>query len=107
MKTKHYLTAADVEILVDTAAQYATAHNFNVSIAVVDVLSMVQYAWHFLLQRFLLTVMRSGIVVREARRFKLSVVFLKRPAVLVSVLMRLLYVSPCAMVLSCAREEGF
>jgi len=36
MKTKHYLTAADVEILVDTAAQYATAHNFNVSIAVVD-----------------------------------------------------------------------
>ena len=36
MKTKHYLTSADVEILVNAAAQYATAHNFNVSIAVVD-----------------------------------------------------------------------
>ncbi|WP_038342055.1 GlcG/HbpS family heme-binding protein [Acinetobacter sp. A47] len=36
MKTKHYLTAADVETLVNAAAQYATAHDFNVSIAVVD-----------------------------------------------------------------------
>ncbi|UUM29105.1 heme-binding protein [Acinetobacter colistiniresistens] len=36
MKTKHYLTSADVEILVDAALQYATAHSFNVSIAVVD-----------------------------------------------------------------------
>lgn len=36
MKTKHYLTAADVETLVNAAAQYATVHGFNVSIAVVD-----------------------------------------------------------------------
>jgi uncharacterized protein GlcG (DUF336 family) len=36
MKTKHYLTSADVEILVDAALQYATVHSFNVSIAVVD-----------------------------------------------------------------------
>lgn len=36
MKTKHYLTAADVEILVDAASQYATEHSFNVSIAVFD-----------------------------------------------------------------------
>ncbi|EPG40923.1 GlcG/HbpS family heme-binding protein [Acinetobacter colistiniresistens] len=36
MKTKHYLTSADVEILVDAALQYATAHSFNVSVAVVD-----------------------------------------------------------------------
>lgn len=36
MKTKHYLTAADVDILVDAALDYATAHSFNVSIAVVD-----------------------------------------------------------------------
>lgn len=36
MKTKHYLTSADVEILVNAASQYATAHSFNVSIAVFD-----------------------------------------------------------------------
>ncbi|WP_109441666.1 GlcG/HbpS family heme-binding protein [Acinetobacter haemolyticus] len=36
MKTKHYLTAADVEILVDAASKYAAVHSFNVSIAVVD-----------------------------------------------------------------------
>lgn len=36
MKTKHYLTLADAEFLLNQAQQYATDHAFNVSISIVD-----------------------------------------------------------------------
>lgn len=36
MKTKHYLTLADAEFLLEQAYQYALSQQFNVSIAVVD-----------------------------------------------------------------------
>lgn len=36
MKTKHYLTLADAEFLLNQAQQYATEHAFNVSISIVD-----------------------------------------------------------------------
>ena len=36
MKTKHYLTLADAEFLLEQAYQYALSQNFNVSIAVTD-----------------------------------------------------------------------
>lgn len=36
MKTKHYLTLDDAEILVDAAIKYAQEHQFKVSIAIVD-----------------------------------------------------------------------
>lgn len=36
MKTKHYLTLADVEFLLNQAHQYAIENSFNVSIAVTD-----------------------------------------------------------------------
>ncbi len=36
MKTKHYLTLADAEFLLEQAYQYALSQCFNVSIAVVD-----------------------------------------------------------------------
>ena len=36
MHTKHYLTLADAEFLLEQAHQYAKENNFNVSIAVVD-----------------------------------------------------------------------
>ncbi|CAB1223415.1 GlcG/HbpS family heme-binding protein [Acinetobacter bouvetii] len=36
MKTKHYLTLADAEFLLNQAHQYAIENQFNVSIAVVD-----------------------------------------------------------------------
>lgn len=36
MKTKHYLTLADAEFLLNQAHQYAIEHGFNVSIAVTD-----------------------------------------------------------------------
>ena len=36
MKTKHYLTLADAEFLLNTAHTYAVENGFNVSIAVMD-----------------------------------------------------------------------
>lgn len=36
MKTKHYLTLADAEIMMDAAIQYAEQQQFKVSIAIVD-----------------------------------------------------------------------
>lgn len=36
MKTKHYMTLADAEFLLEQAYQYALSQNFNVSIAVTD-----------------------------------------------------------------------
>jgi glc operon protein GlcG len=36
MKTKHYLTLADAEFLLNTAQVYATENGFNVSIAITD-----------------------------------------------------------------------
>ena len=36
MKTKHYLTLQDAELILDYAYQYALEHQFNVSIAIVD-----------------------------------------------------------------------
>lgn len=36
MKTKHYLTLADAEFLLEQAYQYSLSQQFNVSIAVVD-----------------------------------------------------------------------
>jgi Uncharacterized protein, possibly involved in utilization of glycolate and propanediol len=36
MKTKHYLTLADAEFLLNTAHAYAVENGFNVSIAVMD-----------------------------------------------------------------------
>lgn len=36
MKTKHYLTLADADFLLEQAYQYAFSQNFNVSIAVTD-----------------------------------------------------------------------
>ena len=36
MKTKHYLTLDDAEILVDAAIKYAQEHQFKVSISIVD-----------------------------------------------------------------------
>ncbi|MDM1757552.1 MULTISPECIES: heme-binding protein [Acinetobacter] len=36
MQTKHYLTLADAEFLLDQAYQYAVQKQFNVSIAIVD-----------------------------------------------------------------------
>jgi len=36
MKTKHYLTLQDAELILDYAYQYALEHEFNVSIAIVD-----------------------------------------------------------------------
>lgn len=35
-ETKHYLTLADAEFLLNQAQQYATEHAFNVSISIVD-----------------------------------------------------------------------
>ncbi|MCH4243790.1 GlcG/HbpS family heme-binding protein [Acinetobacter gerneri] len=36
MKTKHYLTLADAEFLLEQSHQYAIENSFNVSIAIVD-----------------------------------------------------------------------
>lgn len=36
MKTKHYLTLADAELILKHAYEYASQQNFNVSIAIVD-----------------------------------------------------------------------